>query len=154
MCSVGVKEQNLSSVLAFGNSLGLEREFLYSSPVWGARLWVHVCKAQPHAWCRTETCQGAPKAMGSGSLPAAFPHHQHEWCHAGIVIFVLVTVCCFIGTSLVILRAKPLNWNIPWAVGKITSAFLLRCRIEPYLSPCWQQAVIKSVHHHIERFWQ
>lgn len=37
-------------------------------------------------------------------------------------------------------------------MGKITSTFLLRFRIEPYLNPSWWQTVIKSVHHHIERF--
>lgn len=76
---VGIKEQNPSSGLAFGDGLSSEQEFLCSSPAWGDK--------HNLTWCHTETPQAAPMAVGSGSLPAAFPHHQCQRCHAGLCDF-------------------------------------------------------------------
>lgn len=48
------------------------------------RLGLLACEAQPHA-VPYRNAPGSLGGLSSGSLPAAFPHHQHEqyrdgWC--------------------------------------------------------------------------
>lgn len=79
-------------------------------------------------WWHTEAPQAALMSVGSRSLSAAFPALcQNEWCSAGLVIFILATVLCYLtGMSLITQWPKPLNWNVLCAVGEITDAFLSR----------------------------